>query len=161
MFRSRHGLQLCLVSTSRNNQILTFPKGLLKKDEPWTKGALRELEEEAGVSGKIILPRTPLIVPNKKLPDEGVILYWCEITGISSTWAEQRLRRRVFYPIDQVPVASLNRTARIAHREILDLNLGEPERSAEASLGLGDWIRTQLLGIRLRPELGQYGKQGF
>ena len=152
--RGPEGLQVCLVSTAHSRKRFTFPKGVAKRREPWRKGALRELREEAGVEGRILEPRYPLVLADEKRPSDGIVLYWCEVLSLDDAWDEDGFRKRIFRPADRLPKEKLGRTGGEVFREILSLDLGDERRAGSVTAGIAARIRAQLTGLRLRPNAG-------
>lgn len=107
IFRDDEGLKVGLVSSSRNPQQMTFPKGNLEAGEALIDGALREMREEAGLKGRIILPRTPLVIRDPKIKRASIVYFWCEITMIKHKWPEMKCRDRVFFRFDELPDLAL------------------------------------------------------
>ena len=153
LYRGRDGLKVCMVSTAGSRRRFTFPKGVLRRREAWKKGALRELREEAGLSGRVLVPRYPLVLADRKRPSESVVLFWTEVLAIKGTWREDGLRRRKFLPADRMPGIKLGDMGRKVFREILKLDLGrEPDAGFDAAGAMGR-IRSRLLGLEARPDL--------
>ena len=119
---SEGDLRICVISGSRNSARFTFPKGALKDEETWEKGALRELHEEAGLKGKIIMPKLPLVIKNTREPLQKIILYWVEVEKVAEDWPEKAKRERKFFPIEEVPKEILTDNARKAYKQIIGLN---------------------------------------
>ena len=153
IYRGRDGLNLCLVSTSASRRRFTFPKGALKRREAWEKGALRELREEAGVAGRVLMPRHPLVLASTKRPSESVVLYWCEVLSVDDKWSEDGMRRRMFCAADRLPKARLGKTGRKVFGEVLKLNLGDEAHAGDVEVGIVGRIRAQLFGLRLRADI--------
>ena len=153
IYRGRDGFKACLVSTAASRRRFTFPKGVARRREAWEKGALRELREEAGVSGRILMPRHPLVLADEKRPSEGIVLFWCEVLEIDDTWSEDKLRRRMFCPADRLPKARLGRTGRKAFGELLALGLGAEPRPGAVEAGVVERIRARLFGLPVRADI--------
>lgn len=163
-YRGADGLRVCMVSTSAHRKSFTFPKGVLKRREAWQKGALRELREEAGIEGRILLPRHPLVLSGKKRPADSIVLYWCEIESIHDNWKEDGMRKRKFFPVDRLPKARLGKTGRKVFLEILDLGLdldhgGDGDTAvAPTKAGILGSIRSSLAKLAPRPDLDAAGR---
>lgn len=153
LYRGQGGLRVCLVSTSSSRKRFTFPKGVVKRRESWERGALRELSEEAGATGRILMPRHPLVLADEKRPSESVVLYWCEILTIDDAWKEDDLRRRIFCSVNRMPRVKLGRTGKEVFKEIVELGLDGDPRDDSGQLGVVERIRARLLGLRLRTEI--------
>ena len=152
-YLGRNGLQVCLVSTTRDPSNFTIPKGNLKDGEQWSKGAMRELYEEAGITARILMPHTPLIIPDKDIPSEGVIFFWSEVISIAKKWPEKKFRKRVFCSDERKPDVKLSRTGTEVFNEILDLNLGARASQNSQNLDITDWIMSNLDKLRIRADL--------
>ena len=153
LYRSPGGLRVCLVSTSGSRRRFTVPKGVPRRRERWEVGALRELREEAGVSGRILLPRHPLVLAGTRRPSDSIVLYWCEIESVDDTWAEDGFRRRVFCPVDQLPKVRLGGVGRKVFGEILELDLGAGQRPGSGRMGIAERIRAKLSGLAVRADI--------
>ena len=167
-YRGEDGLRVCMVSTSAHRKSFTFPKGVLKRRETWQHGALRELREEAGIEGRVLLPRHPLVLSGLKRPADSIVLYWCEIESVHDKWKEDGMRKRKFFPVDRLPKARLGRTGRKVFREILELDLspemgvdddgGRGAAEAPVRAGILGSIRSSLAKLALRPDLDAAGR---
>jgi 8-oxo-dGTP pyrophosphatase MutT (NUDIX family) len=59
--RDRDGLRILLVRSRRNPADWIFPKGHIEEGESADEAAVREAEEEAGVTGRVIAPLQPSV----------------------------------------------------------------------------------------------------
>jgi 8-oxo-dGTP pyrophosphatase MutT (NUDIX family) len=59
--RDRTGLRILLVRARRNPEDWIFPKGHVEPDESADEAAVREAEEEAGVTGRVVSPVEPAV----------------------------------------------------------------------------------------------------
>lgn len=153
LYRGRDGLRVCLVSTTASRKRFTFPKGVVRGREAWQKGALRELSEEAGLEGRVLLPRQPLVLAGRERPSDGIVLYWCEVLSVADAWAEDGARRRMFCPADRLPEVRLGRTGREVFRELLKLDLGGGPGAEAAEAGILARLRARLLGLPPRADI--------
>jgi 8-oxo-dGTP pyrophosphatase MutT (NUDIX family) len=54
-----HGIRILLVRARRNPEDWIFPKGHVEPGESADEAAVREAEEEAGVTGRVVTPLAP------------------------------------------------------------------------------------------------------
>jgi 8-oxo-dGTP pyrophosphatase MutT (NUDIX family) len=59
--RDDSGLRILLVRARRNSEDWIFPKGHVERDERAEAAAVREAEEEAGVTGRVIAAISPRV----------------------------------------------------------------------------------------------------
>lgn len=59
--RDHHGIRILLVRAKKNPVDWIFPKGHIEAGETAAETAVREAEEEAGVTGRVVAPVSPAI----------------------------------------------------------------------------------------------------
>jgi 8-oxo-dGTP pyrophosphatase MutT (NUDIX family) len=92
---SKRGMEFLLVRSSRGGKWV-FAKGGVEPDLTSKKSALKELYEEAGVTGKIIDKLG--VYKYKKLGRPQVVtLYSCVYTKDTKDWPERKLRKRKWF----------------------------------------------------------------
>lgn len=73
--------QIILIKQFRvpvNNYVIEFPAGLIDKEEPIEKAALRELKEETGYNGQV-KQVSPLLLTSSGLSSEAIYLVWVDV----------------------------------------------------------------------------------
>ena len=149
-FREKKGrFQICLISSLSKPKRMTFPKGLTKKGEGWEVAALREMHEEAGLMGTIILRRLPLLLSSRKRPDESCVLFWCKIDNVLRSWPEKKLRARIWHTVGDDMDFQLTRNAAKIYQELLDLDLDQDMDSPDGENLLRQRLRLTPPGVRL------------
>lgn len=149
-FREKKGrFQICLISSLSKPKRMTFPKGLTKKGEGWEVAALREMHEEAGLMGTIILRRLPLLLSSRKRPDESCVLFWCKIDNVLRSWPEKKLRARIWHTVGDDMDFQLTRNASKIYQELLDLDLDQDMDSPDGENLLRQRLRLTPPGVRL------------
>lgn len=144
-FRVEKGrFQICLVSSLSKPDRMTFPKGIVKRKEAWEVAALRELYEEAGCEGEILLRRMPLVFSPRKRPEDSCVFFWCEIKTELNSWPEKKKRNRVWHTLGLDADFLLTRNAGKVYEELLAIGLDQDEREAGAALTAEDLIRQRL-----------------
>jgi ADP-ribose pyrophosphatase YjhB (NUDIX family) len=121
---------------------MTFPKGSTKNGEGWERAALRELREEAGCKGQIVMRRMPLALSPRKAPEESCILYWCEIDTVLKSWPEKKQRERIWHTVGEKMDFRLTRNARKIYKELLDLGLNQDNKKSGTSAE--NWLKLRL-----------------
>ena len=140
-FRAKKGkFQICLISSRSKPGRMTFPKGQVKNNEGWEEAARRELREEAGLKGHILMPRSPLVFSPRKRPVESCIFYWCRVDEVMANWPESKHRDRIWHSVGSKMDFKLTHNARKIYRELLKLGLGQ---SSDAAATEG-WLRGKL-----------------
>lgn len=99
--KTKKGIKICLVTSSRHVGTLTLPKGYVKQNEAMPKAALRELFEEAGIVGKIIKKSRPILFSSKNDETDDVLYFFVKINQICTFWPEQHIRDRIFLTLDE------------------------------------------------------------
>ena len=149
-FREKKGrFQICLISSLSKPKRMTFPKGLTKKGEGWEVAALREMHEEAGLMGTIIMRRLPLLLSSRKRPDESCVLFWCRIDNELRSWPEKKLRARIWHTVGDDMDFQLTRNASKIYQELLDLDLDQDMDSPDGENLLRQQLRLTPPGARL------------
>lgn len=99
-FRLRDGeIELCLI-TSSGRRRWGFPKGVIDPGEtPW-ETALKEAEEEAGVSGEISGPPLGEYTYSKWGRDLRVLVLMMRVDESAEEWQESRRRERAWVGVD-------------------------------------------------------------
>jgi 8-oxo-dGTP pyrophosphatase MutT (NUDIX family) len=123
---------------------MTFPKGIVKRGEGWEKAALRELHEEAGCKGRILMRRTPLLISPRKRPKDSSILFWCEIDTVQKSWPERKHRQRIWHTVGSRMNFRLTRNAKKVYKELLDLGLDQDTGKSKAGGSTENWLRQRL-----------------
>ena len=148
-FREKQGrFQICLISSISKPERMTFPKGLTNKNEGWEVAALREMHEEAGLVGTIIMRRMPFLLSSRKRPHEACILFWCKIDDVLKSWPEKKLRGRIWHTVGDNMDFRLTRNAGKIYQELLDLGLDQHHAHTNENL-LGQKLLLTPSGGRL------------
>ena len=146
-FRQKKGkFQICLISSLSKPGEMTFPKGWVKSDEGWVEAALREMREEAGLKGRILMRRRPLVLSPRKRPEESCIFYWCRVDEVKAKWRESRDRDRIWHNVGGKMDFKLTDNAKEIYRELLKLGL---DKEVDAA-AIEDWLRGRLLGLEAK-----------
>ena len=149
-FREKKGrFQICLISSLSKPKRMTFPKGLSKKGEGWEVAALREMHEEAGLVGTLILRQMPFLLSPRKRPDESCILYWCKIDDMLKSWPEKKLRKRIWHTVGDDMDFRLTRNAAKIYQELLDLGLDQDNTAHAGENFLRQRLMLTASGARL------------
>jgi 8-oxo-dGTP diphosphatase len=108
VFKEERGKQLILVAQHSQHHGWVFPKGLIgdiAKGETKEAAALREVEEETGVTGKIIKPLTPVTywyVWEKEKRKKTVYYFLMEFVSGDITKHDAEMEAVEWLPIDEV-----------------------------------------------------------
>ena len=149
-FREKKGrFQICLISSLSKPKCMTFPKGLTKKNEGWEIAALREMHEEAGLMGTIILRRLPLLLSSRKRPDESCVLFWCKIDDVLKSWPEKKLRARIWHTVGDDMDFRLTRNASKIYHELIELGLDQDDAALDGKNYLRQKLMSDSPGARL------------
>lgn len=109
--KTKKGIKICLVTSSRHVGTLTLPKGYVKQNETMPKAALRELFEEAGIVGKIIKKSRPILFSSKNDETDDVLYFFVKINQICTFWPEQHIRDRIFLTLDEAIAKKTSKAA--------------------------------------------------
>ncbi|MGC6484566.1 MAG: NUDIX domain-containing protein [Candidatus Puniceispirillales bacterium] len=142
--------EICLIKSRTKPKQMTFPKGMVKRREAWEDAALRELFEEAGCRGNILMRRMPLLLSPRKMPEESCVFFWCEIDEVLKSWPEKKQRERIWHTIGADMDFRLTRNARKIYRELLDLGLDQDNPKVVTA---ENWLRQRLDGHGSRGRL--------
>ena len=138
--------QVCLISSVSKPDQMTFPKGMVKSGEGWEHAALRELHEEAGLKGDILLRRMPLLISPRNRPKESCIFYWCHIHDVLTSWPEKKIRDRIWHTIGDVMPFNPTRNAGKIYQQLIDLGLDQALTSSDAEQTLRQKIHQCTVG---------------
>ena len=102
------GVEICLVSSRRHRDRLTFPKGIVKSGEPFVKAVKRELFEEAGLRGSVKRKSRPICFHGRPGETDSVLYFLVEVKKVSREWPEMDQRERLFIGVEQLEGLSLS-----------------------------------------------------
>ena len=87
--------QLLLVQSASDADFWTLPGGAVKPKESLRQAATRELWEEAGAKGKILVRHQPLYAERKRGAVRFSYTYFLlSVTDLATTWPEAKKRKR-------------------------------------------------------------------
>jgi phosphohistidine phosphatase len=95
-----HGIEFCLITSSGKGK-WGFPKGLIDPGETPADTALKEAEEEAGLSGSIIGKPLGNYTYNKWNRSLRVLMMLMEVSEAAAEWEESGLRERRWVGLDE------------------------------------------------------------
>ncbi len=123
---------------------MTFPKGATKRGEGWERAALRELHEEAGCKGKILMRRRPMVVSPPKAPEESCVFFWCEIDTVLKSWPAKKQRDRIWHTVGGKKKFRFTRNAGKIYKELLKLGFDQDNGKSGESISAENWLKLQL-----------------
>jgi 8-oxo-dGTP pyrophosphatase MutT (NUDIX family) len=117
-FRRRNGsVEFCVVSSRRNNDRWTFPKGSVEADETVREAALKEAHEEAGIRGRLVGDSLGAYEIAKYGRALRVAVFLMEVQAEDATWLESDERERRWVGPQEARVLLKSRE----HRRFLEL----------------------------------------
>lgn len=115
-FRVRDGrLEFCQITSIKRGH-WGFPKGIIDPGETSEETALKEAEEEAGLSGRLVGEPLGEYEYSKWASTLRVIVYLMEVTATADDWDEAELRTRAWRAPEEARAA----LARSELRSLLD-----------------------------------------
>lgn len=125
-------MQLLLVQSASDGDFWTLPGGAVKRNESLSRAATRELWEEAGAKGKILVRHQPLYAERKRGRVRFCYSYFLlRVDDLAKKWPEAKKRKRQW-----VAVADMGEVKLTHKGEILMKLL--PSHPHVASLMSGD-----------------------
>lgn len=88
-----------------------LPKGGLERGENPEVGALRELFEEAGIKGSVLMIEQPIYVVFPERPEENCLFFWTLIEHLADEWEESHKRKRHWFKLKELSNAKLTSTS--------------------------------------------------
>ncbi|WP_420547690.1 NUDIX domain-containing protein [Curvivirga sp.] len=134
LIKDSRGIQVCLVSTTKNPALYTFPKGAMEAGESQNDTALRELLEEAGMHGKLISTKNSIFLPSDLDTTKDIIYYFVEVTRIDSMWEEKHTRKRIQVYLDELENTPLNDKAIFVVNQLRKMGIFQTKISTKTTL---------------------------
>jgi putative acetyltransferase len=109
--RSQGELRLLLVTSIRRGRWI-IPKGVIEIDQRPEDAALMEAREEAGVSGRLLMPALGTYRHEKWGGTCTVTVFALEVDAVADTWPEAETRQRAWFTVDEAACQVRNRSLR-------------------------------------------------
>ncbi|MTI09512.1 NUDIX domain-containing protein [Curvivirga aplysinae] len=142
LIKDSRGIQVCLVSTTKDPSLFTFPKGGIEEGEEYFDTALRELREEAGMRGKPILNKRAVLVESDLAPEKDTLYFFIKVNKIDKNWPEKYRRKRIQVYLDDLDKVPLNDKAQNILMQMRQMGLPETGKKLKPKKNLKKFLKS-------------------